>query len=74
MFKFRPMPYLLSSSDRNSFSESFPVTDINSHFAPKEAICAATIAAPPINFLLLSSFTTTTGASALMPIASQAAY
>ena len=34
----------------------------------------ATIPAPPIKFFVSNSFTTTTGASALIPIASQAAY
>ena len=55
-------------------SSSSPTTEIKVHFAPRVLTWLATIAAPPKKFLFSSSFTTTTGASALKPSGSQAAY
>ena len=44
------------------------------HSAPRDLMWFATMAAPPIKFFFCNSLTTTTGASALIPSGSQAAY
>ena len=68
------IPLLLMPSRTMLAVSSSPTTEIKEHRAPKALICDATTAAPPTKFLQSNSFTTTTGASALIPNGSHAAY